>query len=146
MNVEKAIEMHSSKDAAANRGLGGAASESAATDLVSGESINSAARQCLLKELRYLAKNPHPAMDIFPSESYLAFWKVITKAPKEDSCLYANGTYLLYLEVQKARQPPPDFHVQQCHKCRCAHTAEMRDDVVYWYSIQQPLHLSGYAA
>jgi hypothetical protein len=40
MNVEKAIEMHNSKDAAASRGLGGEASESAATDLVSGESMN----------------------------------------------------------------------------------------------------------
>ena len=110
MNVEKAIEMHSSKDAAASRGLGGAASESAATDLVSGESMNSAARQRLLKELRYLAKNPHPAMDIFPRESNLAFWKVIMKAPKEGSCLYANGTYMLYLQVQTTRQPPPDRH------------------------------------
>ena len=110
MNVEKAIEMHSSKDAAASRGLGGAASESATTDLVSGESMNSAARQRLLKELCYLARNPHPAMDVFPSENNLAFWKVIMKAPKEDSCLYANGTYMLYLQVQKTRQPPPDRH------------------------------------
>jgi hypothetical protein len=84
------------KDAAASRGLGGAASESAATDLISGDSMNSAALQRLLKEIRYLAKNPHPAMDIFPKREQR---KVIIIAFKEDSCLYANGTYMLYIQV-----------------------------------------------
>jgi hypothetical protein len=38
-------------------------------------------RKRLMQELKYLAEDPHPAMDVFPSESNLAFWKVIMTAP-----------------------------------------------------------------
>ena len=46
-------------------------------DLGSGEGMTSAGCQRLMQELRFLAKNPQPVMDIFPSESNLGFWKVV---------------------------------------------------------------------
>lgn len=108
MNVARAIETHSNKDGRNNEEAesGGGDSESVEKDHVSGEGMTSAARQSLVKHLRFLAKNPHPAMDSFRSESNLAFWKVILTAPQEDSCLYANGTYMLYVQF------PADFPSQ----------------------------------
>ena len=66
-------------------------------DLGSGEGMTSAGRQRLMQELRFLAKNPHPAMDIFPSESSLGLlescfdWGI--------RCLYPHGTYMLDVQV-----------------------------------------------
>lgn len=65
LNVSRALSSEASKDAA----LGGAAGEKGA--------ITSLARQRLMQELRHLSKNPHPAMDVFPVESNLAFWNVV---------------------------------------------------------------------
>jgi len=63
--VSRALSSEASKDSA----LGGAAREKGA--------ISSLARQRLMQELRHLSQNPHPAMDVFPVESNLAFWNVV---------------------------------------------------------------------
>ena len=89
----------------------------------------------MLKELRFLAKNPPPAMDIFPCESNLAFWKVILTAPREDSCLYSNGTFMLYLQFPEEfpNQPPtvrfktPILHLNVNQYGRVCHSILSRD-------------------
>ena len=137
MNVARAIATHGSEEGAeAAAGLGGAAPPRAAKDHVPGEGgMTAAARQRLLKELRFLAKNPHPAMDIFPCESNLAFWKVILTAPREDSCLYSNGTFMLYLQFPEEfpNQPPtvrfktPILHLNVNQYGRVCHSILSRD-------------------
>jgi ubiquitin-protein ligase len=103
MNVARAIETHSSKDSPYAEGESGDGERESGGKESAGQGMTSAARQSLVKHLRFLAKNPHPAMDIFPSESNLAFWKVILTAPQEESCLYAKGTYMLYVQVTTMR-------------------------------------------
>eukprot|EP01121_Diplochlamys_sp_Union-15-3_P015501 TRINITY_DN5139_c0_g2_i3.p1 TRINITY_DN5139_c0_g2~~TRINITY_DN5139_c0_g2_i3.p1 ORF type:complete len:704 (+),score=145.45 TRINITY_DN5139_c0_g2_i3:728-2839(+) len=50
--------------------------------------------QRLLKELTDLSKNPHPAIDIYPSQEDVGFWRLVMEAPEGSP--YKGGTWLLY--------------------------------------------------
>eukprot|EP01120_Amphizonella_sp_Union-15-10_P007836 TRINITY_DN2696_c0_g1_i5.p1 TRINITY_DN2696_c0_g1~~TRINITY_DN2696_c0_g1_i5.p1 ORF type:complete len:1420 (+),score=325.81 TRINITY_DN2696_c0_g1_i5:55-4314(+) len=48
----------------------------------------------ILKELTQILKDPHPAIDIYPSQSDIGFWRMIMEAPEGSP--YKSGTWLLY--------------------------------------------------
>lgn len=55
----------------------------------------------LMKELRALAKAPHPNFDIYPAQENIAFWRVVMEV--DEGSHYSGGTWLLYAEF------PPEY-------------------------------------
>ncbi|KAF3920677.1 hypothetical protein ABW21_db0207610 [Orbilia brochopaga] len=51
----------------------------------------------MLLEIKDMAENPHPDMDIYVSESNMAFWKVVMQGP--DASNYAQGTFVMFLDM-----------------------------------------------
>ncbi|KAF3929069.1 hypothetical protein ABW20_dc0104879 [Dactylellina cionopaga] len=51
----------------------------------------------MLLEVKDMAENPHPDMDIYISESNMAFWKVVIQGP--DGSNYASGTFVMFLDM-----------------------------------------------
>ncbi|KAF3174170.1 hypothetical protein TWF225_009593 [Orbilia oligospora] len=51
----------------------------------------------LLLEIKDMAEQPHPDMDIYVSESEMAFWKVVMQGP--DGSNYASGTFVMFLDM-----------------------------------------------
>ena len=45
------------------------------------QALSSQARKRLMRELKHLSEHPHPAMDVLPSETNIAFWKVVMAEP-----------------------------------------------------------------
>lgn len=53
-------------------------------------------RKRILTDMRKLIKKPHSAVDIFPSEADIGFWKLILEGP--DSTPYSKGCWILYIK------------------------------------------------
>ncbi|KAJ6263455.1 hypothetical protein Dda_2019 [Drechslerella dactyloides] len=51
----------------------------------------------MLLEIKDMAENPHPDMDIYVSETNMAFWKVVMQGP--DASNYAQGTFVMFLDM-----------------------------------------------
>ncbi|KAK6502465.1 hypothetical protein TWF506_003048 [Arthrobotrys conoides] len=51
----------------------------------------------MLLEIKDMAENPHPDMDIYISESEMSFWKVVVEGP--DGSNYASGTFVMFLDM-----------------------------------------------
>ncbi|KAK6529166.1 hypothetical protein TWF694_004379 [Orbilia ellipsospora] len=51
----------------------------------------------LLIEIKDMAENPHPDMDVYVSESEMAFWKIVMQGP--DSSNYASGTFVIFVDM-----------------------------------------------
>lgn len=66
----------------------------------------SGAHRIILREVRQMAANQHPYMDVYISESNMGFWKVAMQGPPASP--YSNGTFLLYIEMGDSfpRQAP----------------------------------------
>ncbi|CAL8352925.1 unnamed protein product, partial [Boreogadus saida] len=58
----------------------------------------------VLEELRSLHCDPHPFINIFPSESDFTFWKILMQGPPDTP--YENGTFELYCQFG------PDYPVK----------------------------------
>jgi ubiquitin-protein ligase len=60
----------------------------------------------LLSEIKAMIDHSHNYMDIYVSQSNMGFWKVVMQGPPDSA--YANGTFLLYIEVgpEFPRKPP----------------------------------------
>ena len=52
------------------------------------------------KEITQLIKHPHPAVDIFPSDENITFWKVLITGP--DSTPYRDCTYLVTINFKSS--------------------------------------------
>jgi len=52
----------------------------------------------IMREMRHLLTNPHPAFDIYPSETDLTFWKIVVAGP--DSTPYREGVFLMFLHFK----------------------------------------------
>lgn len=66
----------------------------------SGDSVSSGAsgaHRIILHEVRQMAANQHPYMDVYISESNMGFWKVVMQGPPASP--YATGTFELYIEM-----------------------------------------------
>jgi hypothetical protein len=48
-------------------------------------------------EVKAMIENKHDFMDVYVSESNMAFWKVVMQGPSDTP--YADGTFLLYVEL-----------------------------------------------
>jgi len=48
----------------------------------------------ILSEMQSYQKNPHPSIQIFPTESNIAFWRMLLVGP--EGTPYENGVFLLY--------------------------------------------------
>lgn len=57
----------------------------------------SGAHRIILREVRQMAANQHPYMDVYISESNMGFWKVVMQGPP--SSPYASATFVLYIEM-----------------------------------------------
>lgn len=57
----------------------------------------SGAHRIILHEVRQMAANQHPYMDVYISESNMGFWKVVMQGPPESP--YSTGTFALYIEM-----------------------------------------------
>lgn len=57
----------------------------------------SGAHRIILNEVRQMAANQHPYMDVYISESNMAFWKVVMQGPPASP--YSTGTFELYIEM-----------------------------------------------
>ena len=65
------------------------------------------AAQRLMRELRAIARAPHPAFDVYPTES-LQFWRVVVEGPSET--VYAGGAWLTFVKFPAAYPAtPPEF-------------------------------------
>lgn len=53
--------------------------------------------QAIHGEVKAMIKNEHDFMDVYVSESNMAFWKVVMQGPPDTP--YADGTFLLYVEL-----------------------------------------------
>ncbi|KAF3190750.1 hypothetical protein TWF788_008272 [Orbilia oligospora] len=51
----------------------------------------------LLLEIKDMAEQPHPDMDIYVSESEMSFWKVVMQGPEGSN--YASGTFVIFLDM-----------------------------------------------
>ncbi|EPS43154.1 hypothetical protein H072_2874 [Dactylellina haptotyla CBS 200.50] len=51
----------------------------------------------MLIEIKDMAENPHPDMDIYVSESNMSFWKVVIQGP--DASNYSSGTFVMFLDM-----------------------------------------------
>uniref|UniRef100_A0A3Q2E8W3 UBC core domain-containing protein n=1 Tax=Cyprinodon variegatus TaxID=28743 RepID=A0A3Q2E8W3_CYPVA len=58
----------------------------------------------ILEELKSLHLEPHPYINIFPSESDLTFWKILMEGPPDTP--YEKGTFELYCQFG------PDYPVK----------------------------------
>ncbi|KAF3934009.1 hypothetical protein ABW19_dt0200005 [Dactylella cylindrospora] len=56
-----------------------------------------ARRRRMLIEIKDMAENPHPDMDIYVSESNMSFWKIVMQGPSGSK--YQNGTFVLFLDM-----------------------------------------------
>lgn len=57
----------------------------------------SGAHRIILREVRQMAANQHPYMDVYISESNMGFWKVVMQGPPASP--YVKGTFVLYIEM-----------------------------------------------
>lgn len=57
----------------------------------------SGAHRIILHEVRQMAANQHPYMDVYISESNMGFWKVVMQGPPASP--YSSGTFALYIEM-----------------------------------------------
>jgi hypothetical protein len=53
--------------------------------------------QVIHSEVKAMINNEHDFMDVYVSESNMAFWKVVMQGPPDTP--YADGTFLLYVEL-----------------------------------------------
>ena len=53
--------------------------------------------QAVHHEVKAMIENEHDFMDVYVSESNMAFWKVVMQGPPDTP--YADGTFLLYVEL-----------------------------------------------
>ncbi|EWC46245.1 hypothetical protein DRE_04416 [Drechslerella stenobrocha 248] len=51
----------------------------------------------MLIEIKDMAENPHPDMDVYISESEMSFWKIVIQGPEGTS--YENGTFVMFLDM-----------------------------------------------
>ncbi|KAK6497801.1 hypothetical protein TWF481_012203 [Arthrobotrys musiformis] len=51
----------------------------------------------ILLEIKDMAEQPHPDMDIYVSESEMSFWKVVMQGPEGSN--YASGTFVMFLDM-----------------------------------------------
>ncbi|KAF3157661.1 hypothetical protein TWF569_000226 [Orbilia oligospora] len=51
----------------------------------------------ILFEIKDMAEQPHPDMDIYVSEGEMSFWKVVIQGP--DGSNYASGTFVMFLDM-----------------------------------------------
>lgn len=57
----------------------------------------SGVHRLMLHEVRQMASNQHPYMDVYISESNMGFWKVVMQGPPASP--YSTGTFVLYIEM-----------------------------------------------
>jgi len=50
----------------------------------------------ILREMKWLLNNSHPAVDIYPCERDMGFWRLVMEGP--EGTPYAGGSWLLYME------------------------------------------------
>lgn len=66
-----------------------------ADDLQQNKTATSASRiRKILEELKKIINEPHEAIEVFPCQRNIGFWRIILKGPP--SSPYKNGTWLLY--------------------------------------------------
>ncbi|CEL93368.1 unnamed protein product [Vitrella brassicaformis CCMP3155] len=65
----------------------------------------------LMREMRGLLQHPHPAIDVYPSQTDIGFWRIVMEGP--DGTVYKGGTWLLYM-IFPADYPnrPPELRFE----------------------------------
>ncbi|CEL96755.1 unnamed protein product [Vitrella brassicaformis CCMP3155] len=65
----------------------------------------------LMREMRGLLQHPHPAVDVYPSQTDIGFWRIVMEGP--DGTVYKDGTWLLYM-IFPADYPnrPPELRFE----------------------------------
>ncbi|KIX92666.1 uncharacterized protein Z520_11695 [Fonsecaea multimorphosa CBS 102226] len=91
----------------------------------------------LLAEIRDIAYNPHPDIDVFVSERNMGFWKIVLEGARGSA--YAKAAFVLYLDMGKdyprkapiARFVTPILHPNVNRHGRICHPTLDRDWTVH---------------
>ena len=62
----------------------------------------------ILQELSYYQEHPHPAIEVFPGEEYIDFWRIIMEGPEDTP--YEGGIFELFIEfINEYPSKPPNI-------------------------------------
>lgn len=106
VDIETALQKASDDASSMDLEEGNTATKESSTDAPSDPATSTAAAKNtesskervrhIMKELRLLAKNPHPNFDIFPTQDDIGFWRLVMEV--DEGSHYSGGTWLLYVE------------------------------------------------